>query len=264
MNVSYLDLWRPTKVAPDQAVCRRIGPLTLWLRKTADEWRVATERVPEAETPTAPAPEPREPADGAWRRWAAGEEAGLFRLYPVMPDRPLVARAESALTIPPNRHAHLIMSIPLWVRVTVGAEFRSVLGEEPTVPLGSTWFGDPTSGEMCYSLLTHVRRSYAEAEPRDHRVVCPVLVNNGSTDPLEFDKLCIHVAHLSVYTTATQLWTNEIRVTFRGRNQPSEVDYSKDVPAIEPVTGILSEPRVPLVRGLLHRSFASLLAFREP
>ena len=61
-----------------------------------------------------------------------------------------------------------------------------------------------------------------------------------------------------------QLWTNEVRVAFRGLQEPCQVDYAQGAPAVEPVTGILAEPRVAATRSLLKRSFAGLWWITQP
>jgi hypothetical protein len=254
----FIDIWRPTKIGVNEVVRRTIGPLTLWLKRLSYEWMLGTHRVEEDDVPGDAPEDLREPEEGEWLRWAAGDETSMFRLLPMMPDRPVVVRPVSPLSVPPNRQALLFVGIPIWVRIIAGAELRFVLREEPTVAPLLTWFGDYAAGELCYMLRTRARRTIEPADIRAHRAVCPVRVQNGWTAPLEFDRLCIHVAHLSVYTARAQLWTNEVRVTFRGPADPSQVDYADGAPTAETITGILGEPRAPATRSLLHRSFAGL------
>ncbi|HUT35216.1 MAG TPA: hypothetical protein VNE39_17135 [Planctomycetota bacterium] len=263
MNGSFIEVWRPTRIGVNEVVRRSVGPLSLWLKRTSQEWLLATRRVPEEVGWGPPLPGAPEPHEDEWLRWTAGDETSMFRLLPVMPNRPVVLRPESTLAVPPTRQALLFVEIPIWVRITAGAELRFVLREEPTVVLPRTWFGDLASGELCYALTTRARRSVSPADARIHRAVCPVRVQNAWTAPLEFDRLCVHVAHLSVYTAAAQLWTNEVRVTFRGPDDPCQVDYAEGAPSAETITGILGEPRAPTTRSLLQRSFAGLWGFKQ-
>lgn len=257
----FMDIWRPTRIGVNEVVRRTIGPLALWLRRITGEWHLATQRIPEDDA--GPAKAIAEPPEGEWLRWAAGDETSMFRLYPLMPDLPVVIRPESAFAVPPTRQAMLFVSIPIWVRITAGAETRFVLREEATVALPRTWFGEYDAGELCYMLRTRARRTLAAADVRPHRAICPVRVANGWTAPLEFDRLCIHAAHLAVYTAQDQLWTNEVRVTFRGPDAPSQVDYAEGAPTAETITGILGEPRTPATRSLLQRSFAGLWGLKQ-
>ncbi len=260
----FMDIWRPTRVGVNEMVLRRIGPLTLWLKRITGEWHLATRRLPEDDALAESAGEAvPEPAADEWLRWAAGSETSMFRLFPLMPDLPVILRPESVFAVPPNRQAMLFVSIPIWVRITAGAEQRFVLREEPTVELRRTWFGEHDEGELCYMLRTRARRTVAPEDVQPHRAICPVRVANGWTAPLEFDRLCVHAAHLAVYTAQDQLWTNEVRVTFRGPDVPSQVDYADGAPTAETITGILGEPRAPATRGLLQRSFAGLWGLRQ-
>jgi len=260
MAERFIDIWRPTRIAVNQAMRGRIGPLTLWLRRTPLEWHLAARRAAEEDAAGNSNSDEAEPQAATWLRWTAGDEASIFRFLPAMPDRPVVVRPEARLAVPPNRQEVLFVSIPVWVRITVGADSALLLREEPTVEMSPTWFGDRVSGELCYALRTRARCTIVQAEAREHRAVCPVRVQNAWSAPLEFERLCIQVADLSVYSAATQLWTNEVRVTFRGPHEPSQVDIADGAPAIEPITGILGGPRTPMTRSMLRRSFAGLWA----
>lgn len=252
-------LWTPTPVESGQTACRQVGPLTLWLRRTDQEWHLAVRRAPEADTGHH---EPAEPDDALeWLRWTAGEEANVVRLLPQMPDRSVVVRPESPIQIPPGHEALFYVSIPVWVKVAVGEGTPTVLCEQPAVILSNTWFGDPMSGELCYSLQTRARRAVDASQASPHRAVCPVRIRNTHEELLAFERLCIRVEHLTLYDGQRQMWTNGISVRFRGDEHPSLVEYDPGPTAALDVGDVLAEPRVPPSSGLLKRSFASLSSF---
>jgi hypothetical protein len=243
-------------VEAGRVVHRRVGPLLLWVERTADEWLVAADRAGEEERAD-PGDRPT-PGDLPWGRWTAGAEQQVLWLRPVMPDRGVVAQPAGQVKVSRGHEAVFYVSIPLWVRVAVGAEGELVLCEEPTVVLSNTWFGEPTAGELCYSLQTRARRRAEEDEARVHRAVCPVRVTNQAEEHLEFERLCIGAPHLTVYDGEAQLWTNEVRVTFHGEGKPSEVAYAPGPPPSLEVGAPLAEPRVPPQSGLFRRTFATL------
>ena len=259
-----MDLWQPRTVTQDETLYWQAGPLKLWLRRTADEWMVAADRDPEDEDTVGIAS--REPAsDGLeWKRWAAVGNSCEVRMVPSMPDRPVIVRPETPLKFPPKAEALFFARVPLWVRITVCADEPLTLCEEPTVVLSNSWFGDPTHGELCYSMRTSARRTLEGVPPRPHRAVCPILIKNRSDEELEFERICLRVGHLNVYGSPAGLCTNRVLVTFRGEDRPSMIDVEKQPPTIEGVPEdpeLMSEAREPAEQSFFRKSFMSLAAF---
>lgn len=259
-----MDTWKPIRLEPGRSVEVRIGPLTLWLKRTQDELHVAADRVPEEDAAAAPGAEasaaPAGPENLAWARWVVGDDGAVVRLVPVMPDRPVVVRPETEVRIPPGREAMFFVSIPVWVRVVAGEGTGLVLGEEPSVLLSNIWFGDLMSGELGYSVTTRARRVVDETEVRPHRAVCPVHIQNAAAEPLPIERLCVSAPHLSVFDGGPRLWTNEVRVTAQGQDR-SRIDYADGPPGGRGAGGLLSGPRAPVATGVLKRGFSSLKAF---
>lgn len=251
-----MEMWKPEPVEPDRVVHRQVGPLLLWVLRREDEWHVACDRVLEADGAEA-AGRPK-PDDLPWSRWTAGEEGAVLHLRPAMPDRAVVVRPGSPLSVSPGHEAVFYVSIPIWVQVAVGADGELVLCEEPTVVLSNTWFGEPTAGELCYSLQTRARRAISDGEARPDRAVCPVRISNEAHEHLKFERLSIGAPHLTVFDGPAQLWTNEVHVVFRGEGQPTQVDYAATPPMSLDVGEPLAGPRVPAESGLFRRSLATL------
>jgi hypothetical protein len=201
------------------------------------------------------------PGDLEWRRWIVGGKTENIRLLPVMPDRAIVVRPEVSLEILPGQEAVFFVSVPVWVRVTPPDSGEVTLCEEPTVVLSNIWFGDPMSGELCYSVQTRARRSIADTDARPHRAVCPVRIKNGSTSPLDFQRLCLRVQHLKTFDGDLQPWTNEVKVTYRGEQHESRVEYDHGPPTHRKVGELLSEARTPVAHSLIKRSFSTLKVF---
>jgi len=260
-----MDVWKPSRIEPEQCLRSRIGPLSLWVKRLHDEVLVAVERLPEAEADDevlAPAPitEP-EPETLSWGRWIVGSDTDVIQLVPVMPDRPVVVRPELPVKIPTGHEALFFVSIPIWVQVTAGESQSLVLCEEPTVVISGTWFGDPTSGELCYAVRTRARRVIQDPEARPHRAICPVRIRNAAPSQLDVQRLCVHVEHLRTYEAESQLWTNEVDVTFQGEERPGQVDYGKEPPTFREVGEMLSDARRPLTNSLLKKSLVSFRSF---
>lgn len=259
-----VNLWQPYRVEVG-ATCRaKIGPLQLWLRRSGDELHIAVERDPDPDRhpdayPLAPQPDAPSAEELPWARWIAGKNGDVVRLIPTTPDKPVVVRPEVPVRVPSKQEALFFVNFPLWVRVTVGDGDAVALCEEPSVVLSKTWFGDPMSGALCYSLRTRARRDIAETQPRPHRAVCPVRIRNSADRQLELERFCVQVEHLTLYQGATRLWANQLDITFRGDNEISQLNYAERPPAYEATTGVVCKARTPAKKSLL----ASLGRFFE-
>ncbi|UCF17103.1 MAG: hypothetical protein JSW59_06510, partial [Phycisphaerales bacterium] len=148
-----------------------------------------------------------------------------------------------------------------WVRITAGEGEEIELCEEPSVDLSNTWFGDPMSGELGYSLRSRARREISETRAEPHRALCPVTIRNTSPEQVKVERFCVHVAHLGVYPGESRLWTNGVQIAFRGEAEVSQVEYSEQPPGYEETGNVLSYPRTPVRTTLLKRSLGGFGLF---
>jgi len=225
-----LDIWKPQNIEPDTCLRAQIGPLLFWFKQAKDELHIATERLSETDEHIEAIP-PKvvgavEPKGLDWNRWIV-KKLRSIRLIPAMPDRAVVVRTEIPVKIPTGLEAIFFVGIPVWVKVIAGDSEKFDLYEQPIVIRSNTWFGDPISGELCYSLTTRARREILEAEIEPHRCICPVKICNASPTTLEVDKLCIHVEHLKIFEGTKQLWANEVKITYKGEDLAGEIKLRK-------------------------------------
>ena len=205
-----------------------------------------------------------EPVDRAWPqslavgRWVTSASPEKLSLLPVVPDRPVVVRPERPVHLLPGRKIKFFLTVPAWIRVSASSGKPSQLAEFPTEVLSNTWFGDPAGGELCYSLTTLGRRELSEVPAESHMLTCPVVARNASSESLLFERICVRMPHLRTYQGTTRLWTNELKVTFKGMEAGSTVEYSTDPPRVEPVVSRLGEERSRQARGQSLRSFTFL------
>jgi hypothetical protein len=253
---SLMEWWNSTPIDAARVYRSRIGPLEIWIRRLSDEWQVAWQYPGTGREMASPL-EPGEAPEGVdWSRWVAGDEASAIRLVPTLPDRPLVARPDAPFRIPPHREALLYLGVPVWMKVVAGKAPQAVpLREIPTVMLSNTWFGDPFTGELCYSLTTRARRS-VEPDPQPHRAVCPVRVHNAADVELDMERLCVRVPHLRLHAGSDRLWANEMRVRYKGPEKVAEIHFDGGPPAVEGVGPMVGEPRVPPEKHIVKRTFS--------
>jgi hypothetical protein len=258
-----MNIWEPFEIEPAHCWHWQIGPLKLWLRRTENEWQLASERQPEEQDSLVTHSSVAEPEELQWNRWSSGDEANVVQNIPVMPDRSLIVRPESPLRIPQGNKALFYVTIPVWVRVAVGDRAKVTLSEEPSVILSHSWFGDPVSGELCYSRQTSARRTLDALGPKPHRAICPVRVENDATTQLDLQRLCVRVGHLNIYSCNERLWTNDVAVIYKGEDKPSRFKYGERCPAIAGDGLLISKARTPSTHGFLHKGFDTLKSYTQ-
>ena len=174
--------WEPFKIERGKEYHWQIGPLKMWLKKIEDEWLVASEQSPndlESEEIVI-ANLSEKPETPEWTRFVcAGPDT--MQLLPALPDRAVVVGSEMAVKILQENSALFFVTIPVWVCVYAGDKKETMLTEIPTVSLSNTWFGDPMTGELCYSLQSRAGMDIKHIPLSPHKAVCPVLLVNSST-----------------------------------------------------------------------------------
>lgn len=251
--------WSAQTLEPGDWRLWRAGALHLWTRREQHEWRIASRREEQEAEDLAVGQEERPPEEAAWKRWAFREEDATIRVAPAMPLNPLLVRPDSPIHIPRGNEVLFFVSIPVYLQLYLGPEKTLLIHEEPSVVLSKTWFGPPTGGELSYALRTGCSRELGNIRKGQHRAVCPVMIRNRSEEELHFEKLSIRAMHVNIYRGASRLWTEEIEVSYRGKNVFSEISFGKGEPRFEPIRELLGTAREPVPRGsFVKKSFDSL------
>lgn len=254
------ELWGSTTFfAPGDLRSWRIGPCRFWIERGADDWRVAFE------SPTGAAP------GRAWKAVVAGREAppsGLvwsrvmeergerISVRPSLPDRPVVVRPTSPITIPAGHRARFFVHMPIFVVVrTEGAHGTTPIAERATVRLSDTWFGEPDGGELCYSFSSELYTRPEAVAASHHAVICPIVIVNESDTALDFQRICVRVQYLSLFSGARSLYTNEVAFHYRGPTQSSQIVFSEQLPEFGGPVQAIAPPRVLPSKGLFQKSF---------
>lgn len=260
-----MEIWEPHQIEQAQYLEGQVGPLQLWLRRSGDEIHIAVKHRRDSESQTKAfalrVAGERRPAGLDWSRWVCGDDCDRILLSPLTPDRPVVVRPELPVRIPPSHEALFFVGIPIWVQISTGNSDYTKLCEQPSVVLSNIWFGDPMSGDLCYSLRTRARRVISDSQAEPHRAVCPVKIRNAARGQVEIERFCVHVAHLSVYPGNSRLWTNGVQITFKGEDEVSQLEYSETPPAYEEVGNALSRPREPVKKRLFKKSLGGFGLF---
>jgi hypothetical protein len=207
--------WGHYQVPVGQLGCWRIGPVTLWIERQEQEWRIAHKASDDHLDPTVQVTLPDEAQDlmalDKVTRFGVSGTDETVTLTPLLADRPIISRPEKPFVVLPEDETTVYISTPLWVEVAVGDSAQSLL-EIPATRPSDTWFGPNTmEGELCYAGRTAMRLHLDQLPLRPHRATTAVLIRNRGSEPLTIEKLDLPVMHLSLYQGPDfELWTENV------------------------------------------------------
>ncbi len=251
--------WKNIHLSDDEIASYRVGPLTIYLKKILNEIWIAENR--DEERSGDPAPLPEEPL---WVRAALPEPYDSFTLSPAFPDRPVVVDTEFPYKIFSSTRARAYCRIPVFVQITPVKNPDLIVTEIPTVVLSGTWFGIFTEGEHSYALSSTVRRVLTDDLFEPHLVVCPIEIVNSSAFELRFEKVCLRVTRLSIYSKENALWADETRINHHSKEGHNDIEMKGVVPVEAKGGKLISKPRIPERKSFADRSFNLLREFSVP
>lgn len=261
-----LSIWSPVEIEIGQCASWNGGTLSLWMERYPQEWHV----LPVYDENAAAEPEfalrdrERKPSSSDWRHYLL-KDGGRAVPLPAMMDRPLVIRPDRGLIMLPGEHSRFFISLPVWVRLLIGEKTADRplkrLCEFPVQPSANAWFGDPVSGELCYFTAARLFPDFESIPLSPVHAVCPLWISNESDKELSFDRICLRTELLGIYRGHQRLWTNAVSVTFKGTEQDTLVQPSKNAPMHDAAAQLITEPRTTNENRYFKRTFNLLKSF---
>jgi len=253
--------WSEKELEGGKCYLWRTGCFHLWVKRINDEFYIASEISDGTGCEEIPAVgrEVEYPDQKQWGRWIIRGQDNTVRLAPVMPDRPVVIRPTLPVRIPGSQNGMFYIIIPSWVKISAGRSGETVLCERATDTLSNTWFGDPVSGELCYSLSTDAVRTMEECPDRADMIICPVMIKNEYSEELNIDRICVRTNYLSIFLSGTRLITNTVEVIYNGEENLTTVKYGKKAPSMPAGVKKLADPRSP-AESMMKKTFSSFVS----
>lgn len=257
--------WGKFSVALDTLTYWRIGPIEIWITRTAKEWRIGTRRHDELNDSSLvvnsveEVPPPPSTGDVDWRRIGFRKTTEAIELAPLLAPRPLVVQPETTFVLPQKEEATVYVSSPLWMQIGLGQPASNVM-ETVIFQPSDTWFGPSTmEGELCYASRTRARLRPEELDFLPHRALSAFFIRNRTTSKLKLNRLKVPMPNLSVYAAAdARLWTEVVTLDRRQDGDLAELQLGKGPPREVGPAELLHGPRVKPEKGLLIRAFGGL------
>ena len=258
--------WGEFRIPHGQAGRWRIGPLSLIVTRLKHEWQVARETSDRPATDCAvelPI-EPTEPSPKAIvTRYATAGKGEQLNVWPVLPDRSIVTRPESPLSVLPRNKVTIYVGSPLWIRLEEEhGDDDKPLADLPAQPAKETWWGpSPRIGELCYATRTFGRVRLDEASRFPHRVMTAVAIKNDASSPLAIERLNLPVRRLSVYAAKDgRLWTESVTLERADDEEMAALDVGKGPPKVARDAELVSRARDRDQDHVLFRAFGTLFS----
>jgi len=221
--------WWGAVALPIGGVARwRAGPSSVTAERDVNDWRIWHDAGDDAYDTIAEhiarIDEPP-PATPPTLRFSFAETPETIRVMPALPDRQVVVRPESPLSVSPGERVTLYASAPVWMAFQVevlrrrgrGAPTSApvVLSELPTARPTDTWFGPNTrEGELAYAVRTAARMRVDLLPLRPHRAVIPIAVENDGLGAMVLSRVAVPTPYLPLYVDeAGRLWSSSVRLT---------------------------------------------------
>jgi hypothetical protein len=247
-------VWGEYEIPLNKMISWSIGDLKIWCVQEENELKIAYKHMdPEKRKSVS-----KVPNDIKWNRWALSETDTKIRITPVMPDRPVVVEPENHFRLIVGMTAKIYIRVPIWVKLQAIGKKKIDLIDIPSIILSNTWFGSFFEGELCYWISSGARREIEPSLDRPYMAITPVQLINKSEEEFLVEKLCIRVPNLSLFYSDSQLWTDEMKLFYRGKHYVSEIEVGVRSPGEAGKTELISAPRKALKKTIAAQSFASL------
>ena len=239
-----------------------MGSLSITLLRRFDEWRVGTSDATGQKIHTEQGAFNDLPENPEWNRWDCHDDDSRFRFVPGLPDLPVIAKPNAALSIAPGGNALFYMGIPMNVEIhgECGGRLQR-LTSIASETLSKTWHGDRSAGEVCYSLRTHARRSLDSSDWIEHDIILSVDLRNDSQQPFEFERLFLDLGHFSIFSHEGRLWANACRIRItEDEEEGNDIAYeATPIAPAEAAQEVAAARAGKTKRSTLRRAFASVI-----
>ncbi len=258
------DAWVGDFTVPvDYTLALTVGPLSLTVHRSPQEWLIRQQskgdRYADQVTLEEREEQRSEPEDRTEQRFVVSGDSSALSISVRLPDRGIVSRPLTPLSIPAGEAVRLYLSYPLWVNVGVGEPPRSLL-EFPSLRLSDTWFGDNTrEGVLCYATRSRCRLNLADHPHLPYRAITPLAIRNQADTTLLLEKVRLPVSMLSLYRDGDgRFWTQEVTLTRQASGGMADLALGSGAPAEAGDAERIAEPRETPQRNTLVRAFSAL------
>ncbi len=257
-------MWQKYKFEENKTYSTKIGRTRLWVEKQQKIWRIASQIEESGEFSSDGFVIIQDtPENIPWNQYV-GDKNNTLLLVPNLPDKPVVIKPDVSFTIMAGMNLDIYVKIPLWIQLySTSVKPGNLLFEQGTTELSLTWFGDPTNGELAYSLPSSIIQKMPATDTFTGEAICPIRIRNESQSILNFQRLSVDTNELNVYANQNLICTNEVKVRFKGEEHNSEVQIIQGSPTLAEGLKQIGYARSKPDKNLLRKSFYFIKSFTQ-
>jgi hypothetical protein len=252
--------WREETFEVGQVRSWQIGPLSLVVERSRQEWKLAHRWTGwEDVDPGWSVVDGGEFPEDGWEftRFVFSSTGSSMSLVPALANRPVVTSPRVPLFVSPGERTVLFVSTPMWLQVK--GEGQTLL-ELPIRRLSDTWFGPSTrEGELCYSTKTCAALDVGNLPLLARRAVTPVQIKNRADSPLQIERLKLPVPLLSLFGSGKgTLWTEKVVMSRDVSSEMAVVTVRSGPPDEAQETELLTTAREHVKENLVIQVFGTV------
>ncbi|MEJ2634214.1 MAG: DUF432 domain-containing protein [Calditrichia bacterium] len=250
-----ISLWGDFPLPDNEERQWEVGPFRLHYKISGNELWTEYSRQNSKEGSNKPA---QSAENTSWSRFALRHGYAKIRILPVLPDRAVVVKPETAFWISKGAKSRVYVRVPVWVQMRLMGRQPVTILDVSTVVLSNTWFGGFMQGELSYWISSSARVDILPDPSRPHMAICPIQIINNSNSDLLVEKIGLRVPYLSLFYDSGQLWSDEMKISYRGGEAVSSLSVSGIVPPELPGGKLISAPRDHMKKNFAAKTFSSI------
>jgi hypothetical protein len=248
-------MWSKISIEQENTYYWKLGLKEIYLQKRNQEWLFSLKDLPELAKDII-CGEPTSPLNDAEWLTFIGDSGNTLQPLPAFPDRPIVVKPKTALKVLPNKDVLLFIEIPLYIQFySETGKNENLIFECCSQELSSTWFGELDDGTLAYSLPLEISTAFEKSKHASHTIICPVRLTNDSITTLDVQRFLLRGEYLTIYRHEKDLWSNEVKIKFKGESEFSDVQYVNQAPSFVKKPVQIATPRSSKSTNVFSKSF---------
>ncbi len=248
-------MWSKVSIEQGRTYYWKIGFKGIYLQKRNKEWLFSLKDSQDLAKELIYG-EQTSPVDNAEWLTFIGDLSNTVQSLPAFPDRPIVVKPKTALKVLPEKDVLLFIEIPLYIQFySDTSKNENLIFECCSQELSSTWFGELDDGTLAYSLPLEISTAFEKSKHASHNIICPVRLMNDSITTLDVQRFLLRGEYLTIYKHEKDLWSNEVKIKFKGESEFSDVQYVNQAPSFVKKTVQIASPRSSKSTNVFSKSF---------
>ena len=256
-------MWSKILIEQGSTYYWKLGFKEIYLQKRNKEWLFSLQDLQETAKDLICGEQASPPVNAEWLTFI-GDTGNTVLSLPAFPDRPIVVKPKTALKVLPEKEVLLFIEVPLYIQFySETNKSENLIFECSSQELSSTWFGEFDDGTLAYSLPLDISTAFEKHKHAGHNIICPVRLINDSSMTLDVQRFLLNGEYLTIYKDKKELWSNEVKIKFKGESEFSDVQYVNQPPSFVKNAVQIANARSSKSTNVFSKSFHFIKSLTE-